>query len=235
MKRLAFILLFLPAGAKSQTAPVHVEDVALPPEAMHRLLSDSSVTFTMVPRANEADAFEIWLGPDGKGEYRLTKGEHAPQAIKVSQAVWQTVEGGQNAANSQRCETKLKNIAKTGKKTISYVLGPSTPVMCEFDYTDDKELSAAVIAFEGIAETIRMGELLKHNLRYDRLGLDVDMDALVDEVKSGAAIEVQNIAPMLQLLVDDDRVMERVKRKAAHLLEGAGIAVKDYPAETSAR
>jgi uncharacterized protein (UPF0147 family) len=47
------------------------------------------------------------------------------------------------------------------------------------------------------------------------------MDALVSENAAGRAIEIQNIARTLQSIIDDDRVMERVRRKAARLLQDA--------------
>jgi hypothetical protein len=50
------------------------------------------------------------------------------------------------------------------------------------------------------------------------------MDSLISENKDGRAIELQNIAPVLQSIVDDDRVMERVRRKAARLLQDAAPA-----------
>jgi len=234
----AFVIVFgllMVASASAQTTPDRTEEIP-PPPGMHNLLVDTSMSFQMVPRANADDAFEIDLQQDGHGLYRLTKNsEQAWRDIHVSQAVVAIIERGSNAVNDHRCETKLKNIAKTGKKTISYVLGPSSSRQCEFDYSDDNNLNAAAAAFQAVAETIRMGEQLKHSLRYDRLGLDAEMDAFVEEVNAGRAIEVQNIAPELQVIIDDDRVMERVKRKAAHLLEGAGVVVKDYAPEPSAR
>lgn len=236
MRAFAIVLgLLMAAGASAQTMPDKMQDIPLPP-GTRNFIADTSMSFEMVPRANADDAFEIDLQQDGHGSYRLTNDpQQAWREIHVSKPVIAIIERGSNAVDNQRCETKLKNIAKTGKKTISFVLGPSSPRQCEFDYSDDQDLNAAAEAFQAIAETIRMGEQLKHSLRYDRLGLDAEMDSLVEAVKAGHAIEVQNIAPVLQSLVDDDRVMERVKRKAAHLLEGAGIAVKNYTPEPSAR
>ena len=75
-----------------------------------------------------------------------------------------------------------------------------------------------------MAETLQMGERLAHERRFDRLGLDATLDSLIDEVKGGRAIEVQNIAPVLQGIVGDERLMERVRSKAAHLLESASMA-----------
>jgi hypothetical protein len=178
--------------------------------------------------------FEI--NKDGHGRYYV-KGK--PTEANPSGNDWhdvivgpQTLEilmqGVTKVGAGKGCETKAKNIAQTGKKKLSYVCSDVWWI-CEFNYSDDEGVMKAANAFQSMAETIQIGEKLKHNLRYDRLSLDAEMDALVEEVKSGSAIEVQNIAPVLQSLIDDDRVMERVKRKAGRLLEGAGIAVKQIP------
>jgi hypothetical protein len=76
-------------------------------------------------------------------------------------------------------------------------------------------------AFQAIAETMQIGATLQHLHRFDRLGLDAEMDTLAAEAKEGNAIEMQNIAPTLQSIVDDERVIERVRRKAARLLQPA--------------
>jgi len=176
----------------------------------------------------------VWgleVAASGKGRYyeRDTKDDTEPSSnrwsdISISPATMTVLQAGESKI-TDHCETKAKHIAYTGKKTLNYWHGGS-PYGCTFNYSDDEALNAAANAFQAIAETIRMGEKLKHNLRFDRLGLDAEMDALVEEVRSGNAIEIQNIAPLLQTLVDDERVMERVKRKAGHLLEGAGIPIK---------
>jgi hypothetical protein len=162
---------------------------------------------------------------EGDGDYDAA--QRAKPAMTVSKSTLETIYAAEPAIDAQQCETKLKHIANTGKKTLSSFVGDEYSE-CVFNYSDDQKVNATAAAFEAIAETMQAGERLKHALRYDRLGLDAEIDELVDEVKRGSAIEVQNIAPVLQSLVDDDRVMERVKRKAAHLMEGAGVPVKDY-------
>jgi hypothetical protein len=79
----------------------------------------------------------------------------------------------------------------------------------------------ATAAFEAIAETMQYGARLQHEHRFDRLSLDAEIDSLVAEAKEGRAIELQNIAPVLQSIVDDDRVIDRVRRKTARLLQDA--------------
>jgi len=121
-----------------------------------------------------------------------------------------------------KCETHLKNIAKTGKKTFTYRDNDQV-TLCVFNYSDDERINAVAAAFQEIAFALQEGEKLKHDHRFDHLGLDADLDALLAAAKDGNVIELQNIAPVLQSIVDDDEIMSPSRRKAKSLLELAGI------------
>ena len=58
--------------------------------------------------------------------------------------------------------------------------------------------------------------------QYDhgRLSLDSEMEILEQMVREGRAIEIENIAPLLQKLSGDEAVLQRVQRRARTLLEG---------------
>lgn len=121
-----------------------------------------------------------------------------------------------------KCETHLKNIAHTGKKTFTYHDNDQATV-CVFNYSDDDKINAVASTFQEIAFALQEGDKLKHDHRFDHLGLDADLDALLAAAKGGSVIELQNIAPVLQSIVDDDEIMSPSRRKAKSLLEIAGI------------
>jgi hypothetical protein len=118
----------------------------------------------------------------------------------------------------KRCETREKHIAQTGRKEITYA-APERLVSCVFNYSEDERLNQSAHTFIALAETVQIGNELARRHRFDRLGLDAEMDVLTDMLRDERALEVRNIAPVLQAILDDERVMERVRRKAAHLLE----------------
>jgi len=121
-----------------------------------------------------------------------------------------------------KCETHQKNIAKTGKKTFTFY-DNDEEIVCVFNYSDDEKINAVASTFQEIAYTLQEGDKLKHDHRFDHLGLDADLDALLAAAKDGSVIEVQNIAPVLQSIVDDDEIMSPSRRKAKSLLELAGV------------
>ena len=127
---------------------------------------------------------------------------------------------------SQRCETHNKHIAQTGAKTLRYE--PSGEAggnrsECTYNYSDEDRVNTATTEFEGIGETMQYGDRLAAKLRFDRLGLDGEMDGLESALSEGRALDAGNIAPVLQAIQNDERVMDRVRRKAAHVLEAAGV------------
>ena len=118
------------------------------------------------------------------------------------------------------CESRQKNIANTGAKTLTYT-GPDGTGTCTFNYTENKPIASVTETFQAIAQTLDEGRNLDLKHRYDRLGLDRELAALADAVHDGRAVEVAAIAPVLESLMNDTQVMERVRKRAAGLLEAS--------------
>jgi hypothetical protein len=143
-------------------------------------------------------------GPDGRSSHR----------IEVGKATLTKIDAGRKLVTSGKpCETKARNIAHTGTKTLRYA-----DRSCTFNFSDDAGVMGAQETFRAVAETIQMGAQLERRHRFDRLGLDADMTSLASEVKEGRAAELGNIAPLLQSIVDDGEVLQRVRLLAARLL-----------------
>ena len=115
------------------------------------------------------------------------------------------------------CESKAKNIANSGAKTLSYS-GPDGAGSCTYNYSENKDVEALTETFQGIALTLEEGRELERLHRYDRLGLDAAISYLTDEVSAGHALEIGNIEATLRSLVDDAEVMQRVRTRADKLL-----------------
>lgn len=158
-----------------------------------------------------------WAGdlPEGKEESSLPSLSASPATLKkVFDAV--------PFISTTGCETHGKNIANTGKKVLLAYSGDEVSE-CAFNYSDEEKLNAAASAFQAIAETIQAGDRLKHKHRFDHLGLDAELDSLLSSVKTGFAIELQNIGPILQTIADDDEMMSPARRKAKSLIEMVNV------------
>jgi hypothetical protein len=116
------------------------------------------------------------------------------------------------------CASKAKNIADTGKKTLSYV-GADGRGSCVYNYSENKSVGTLTDMFLAIAFTMDEGRRLDFLHRYDRLGLDAEMITLAHEVDEGRAMELGTIARTLDAIAGDTALMQRVRLRAAKLLE----------------
>lgn len=119
------------------------------------------------------------------------------------------------------CASKIRNIADTGKKTISYK-GPDGEGSCTFNYSENKSVAQLADMFFAIAATMDEGRYLDHLHRYDRLGLDAALDVLAQEVAAGRAVELGSIEATLRSIATDTEVMQRARARANVLLTQAG-------------
>lgn len=126
------------------------------------------------------------------------------------------------------CESKAKNIADTGKKTLSYT-GADGQGSCVYNYSENKSIAQLTDTFQAIAQTMDEGRKLQFLHRFDRLGLYSEMDVLSHEVEEKRVLEIGNIAPALRSIVADEALMQKVRERAAHLL---ALGEADAPAPT---
>ena len=122
------------------------------------------------------------------------------------------------------CASRAKNIADTGAKTLTYE-GPDGASACTYNYTEKKEIAALTDTFLALGTTLDEGRRLDFMHRYDRLGLDAEVGQFEHTVADGRALGLSAIAPTLQALVDDGDLMQRVRQRAAKLLEQANQTV----------
>ena len=118
----------------------------------------------------------------------------------------------------QPCETKAKNLANMGMKTL-YFTADGISATCAFNYSDNKPLLQIADIGQAIAYTQESGAELARLHRYDRLGLDKEMINLSKAAAEGNALELQSIAETLRSVASDPHVLDRVRAKAVHLLE----------------
>lgn len=118
------------------------------------------------------------------------------------------------------CASTARNIADTGKKTLDYKHSGSDHFTgsCTYNYTENREVQTLTDIFQGIAETLDEGRKLDYLHRYDRLGLDAELENFTNEVVDGHAIELQVIAETLNSLAGDPDVIQRVRTRASALL-----------------
>lgn len=218
-----WVLALAAPPAASSTEPVNAaasaevsfqyERPGMPvPRFMLRVREDGTGSY----QAEEAQ------GPLDGGTVRYAAGKQIDRTLKLTPA---TVAKVFKAARSLKyfevdCASKAKNIADTGKKTLSYT-GADGAGSCVYNYSENKEVAMLTKTFISIADTLDEGRRLEYLHRYDRLGLDAETIALTQAAAEGRATEFGTIAPVLTSIAADPAVMERVRLRVAKLLEQA--------------
>jgi hypothetical protein len=178
--------------------------------------------------------FTLTLKEDGTGRYEADQAEmpatanamrgqaaqHIDREILVSSATTAKIFKDARSLKdfNVQCASNAKNIADTGKKTLTYT-GADGSGSCTYNYSENKTVQGLTDKFEAIAFTMDEGRRFEFLHRYDRLGLDAEMITFSQEVDAGRALELGTIAPVLASLVDDGAVIQRVRLKAKKMLE----------------
>jgi hypothetical protein len=120
---------------------------------------------------------------------------------------------------SSDCESHMK-VAFQGWKKLTYS-GPDGTGSCRFNYSKDKQIQALGESLVAVASTVVEGARLEVLLQHDRLGLDKEMDFIMEASGDGRVQQIGAIRPILERLADDPEVMERVRKHARVLLAHA--------------
>jgi hypothetical protein len=118
------------------------------------------------------------------------------------------------------CDDGAKNIAFQGTKTLQYD-GPEGKGSCTYNWSKFPQIDKLTDQFEAMATTLDEGSKLLRQYEHGRLSLDSELETLDQMVRDERAIEVENIAPILQKIAGDDAVLQRVQRRARALLQAA--------------
>jgi len=175
----------------------------------------------------------LTLHPDGNGHFRSERhaapatGAVTIDAPNVDRDVLVSAEFAARVfqtAHSRKlfrsdCESHMK-VAFQGWKKFSYS-GPDGQGSCEFNFAKDKEIQALGDSLVAVAETIVEGARLEMLRLHDPLGLDHEMEYLVEAAGDGRVQQIGAIRGILERLAGDEGVIERVRKRARLLLAKA--------------
>jgi hypothetical protein len=179
----------------------------------------------------EPAKYVVTVGEDGSGHFRSESGvpvsndpgnmPAAPQdrPIHISKALREGMfaTARKNKLFAIACDDGGKNIAFQGTKTLQYE-GPEGQGSCTFNWSKNAQIDRLTDQFESIAATLEEGHKLERQYEHGRLSLDTELEILQQMEHDGRAIEMENIAPILEKLAGDEAVLQRVQRRARALL-----------------
>jgi hypothetical protein len=219
-------LLAITAGACAQTSTVADTPKASQPEVSFQFERPGLAVprFTLLIREDGTGFYKAEEAPVTGGGAALspTAGKHVDRTLTVSSSTAATIFKAARSLDHFNidCASKAKNIADTGKKTLSYS-GADGRGSCTYNYSENKNVASLAETFQAIAFTLDEGRRLDFLHRYDRLGLDAEMETLTHEHEAKRALELGTISTTLTALANDDALMKRVRSRAVKLLDQA--------------
>jgi hypothetical protein len=190
----------------------------------------AQIRFTYENPKLEPHKYVLVVGEDGSGNYhsegsassadgQSMASEPLDRPIHVSKAVRDSMFAAarKNKFFAKSCDDGGKNIAFQGTKTLEYE-GPDGQGSCIYNWSKNAQIGKLTDQFEAIAATLDEGSKLQRQYEHGRLSLDSEMEILEQMVHDGRAMEIENIAPLLQTLAGDEAVLQRVQRRARTLL-----------------
>ena len=204
------------------------------PPAAASAKTQAEVSFQFDRTGLPVPRFTLRLREDGTGSYQADQMEIAATSTSVRGQAAQHIDRPINLTSGTvtkifkearalnhfniECASKAKNIADTGKKTLSYT-GADGSGSCTYNYSENKTVDTLTNTLLGIAYTLDEGRRLEFLHRYDRLGLDAEMISFAQELEVGRALELGTISPALAAIADDTALIQRVRLKAQKMLE----------------
>jgi len=197
--------------------------------------SDAVVTVDYSNPGITPPKWTMVIHTDGNSHFHAERGEATPDQIQTIQPgqidrdvvlskdftnkVFDTIHR-HNLLN-EPCESHLK-VAFQGWKKIAYS-GPDGQGACEFNYSKNKDIQALGDSFVATAATIVEGARVELLLQHDPLGLDKEMEFLLEASDDGRLQQMCAIQGILTKLEDDPAVMERVRKRARQLLAASSL------------
>jgi len=161
-------------------------------------------------------------GSGGSADGQSMSSEPLDRPIHVSKTIREGMFAAarKNKFFAKVCDDGGKNIAFQGTKTLEYE-GPDGQGSCTYNWSKNGQIDKLTDQFEALAATLDEGSKLQRQYEHGRLSLDSEIEILDQMVREGRAIEIENIAPLLQTLAGDEAVLQRVQRRARTLLAAA--------------
>jgi hypothetical protein len=116
-------------------------------------------------------------------------------------------------------DSKKKNLAATGIKTLSYKDGAKS-TKGTYNYSPVSEVEELTAIFQGLAATLEFGRRLEYDHHYQKLALYQDLKQMDESSGAAGLKEISAISPTLQKIVDDPSLMNVVRTRAQRLLAG---------------
>jgi hypothetical protein len=123
-------------------------------------------------------------------------------------------------------DSKKKNIASTGDKTLVYHDGDKS-YMANYNYSMIPAVQELTTLFQNLSSAVEFGRRLDYEYRYQKLALDEETKRMEDMTTlRDVGPDLATAVPVLQKIADDPSVINTVRARAMRLLQHAGTNSK---------
>jgi hypothetical protein len=190
-----------------------------------------TVSFTCDFPGSEPDHYAISLADNGKASYdsdsklsaESEAGDSFHSDFTLSQAARVRVFDLAKRAHyfEGQVESKKKNLASTGTKTLTYKDAQKS-TLATYNYSTVPSIQELTAFFQSLSTTLEFGHRLDYYLRYQKLALDEELKKMEEMWNSHQLEEISSVAPVLQEIANDPAVIKVVRARAQRLLQLAG-------------
>jgi hypothetical protein len=191
-----------------------------------------SVGFSCDFPGSDPAHYAIKVSSDGHGNYssngKLSSDADADATFSLEFSLPQSTAGhifdlAQKAHHFEgNIDTKRKNIASTGEKTLTYVdAGKSTTAT--YNYSTVPAVQELTTIFQNLSTMLESGRRLEYDLRYQKLAIDEELQRLQEISTQSPPSDIAVIAPVLEKIVNDASVLNGARARAQRLLQSAGL------------
>ena len=113
---------------------------------------------------------------------------------------------------------KRHKIAFTGNKTLAFADG-SKHFETSYNWSENPAIGELTQIFTAISNTQESARRLQQLRRFDKLGLNQELQYMEALSKNGGLGEVQAIAPLLKEIASDPAIMNIARERAQRLLQ----------------
>jgi hypothetical protein len=118
-------------------------------------------------------------------------------------------------------DTKRKNIASTGEKTLTYA-DAKRKTSAGYNYSTVPAVQELTTIFQNLSSMLESGRRLEYDLRYQKLAIDEELERMQETPSAPGDVAV--IAPILAKIVNDPSVLNGARARAQRMLQSAGLS-----------
>jgi hypothetical protein len=122
-------------------------------------------------------------------------------------------------------DSKKKNIASTGQKTLSYKDGKRN-TSATYNYSPIPSVEELTSIFQNLAITLEFGRRLEFDHRYEKLAINEELERMTEISTRNELGDVTVIVSTLKKIIDDPSVVNTARARAQRLLDRANVGKK---------